>query len=65
MWINEDEKGDKNLHEAELLEQILVRSRKETSVKHSYTKITQVNEARDFTGYGFPDARTKPECDRL
>jgi CheY-like chemotaxis protein len=44
-WLNDNEKGGKNLHEAELLERQLSRLSK-TPVKHSYTKITQVNEAR-------------------
>lgn len=44
-WLNDNEKGGKNLHEAELLERQLSRLSK-TPLKHSYTKITQVNEAR-------------------
>ncbi len=46
-WLNDNEKGGKNLHEAELLERQLSRLSR-TPVKHSYTKITQVSDARNL-----------------
>ena len=46
-WLNDNEKGGKNMHEGFFLSQQLKRVvRKE--VKHSYTKITQIAKARDF-----------------
>ncbi|MEP7267718.1 MAG: PglZ domain-containing protein [Saprospiraceae bacterium] len=47
-WLNDNEKGGKNLHEAELLERQLQRSTKPTT-KCTYTKITQVNDAKNLS----------------
>ncbi len=46
-WLNDNEKGGKNLHESDLLEQQLQRHFK-TIPKFSYTKITQVSDARNL-----------------
>lgn len=47
-WLNDNEKGGKNLHEAELLERQLQRLIKSNTPKSYYTKITQANEAKNL-----------------
>ncbi|MBK6389428.1 MAG: PglZ domain-containing protein [Saprospiraceae bacterium] len=49
-WLNDNEKGGKNMHESELLEKQLARHFK-TMPKFSYNKITQVQDAK-----ALPDA---------
>ena len=47
-WLNDNEKGGKNLHEAELLDKQLQRLIKTNTPKSFYTKITQANEAKNL-----------------
>ena len=49
-WLNDNEKGGKNLHEAELLERQL-RKHFRDPIKFSYTKITQVNDAKNLADH--------------
>ncbi len=46
-WLNDNEKGGKNMHESELLQQQMQRVLK-TVPKFSYTKITQVSDAKNL-----------------
>lgn len=44
LWLNDEDEGGKNLHEAEFLEDALKRNRKE--YKSSYTKITNLTDGK-------------------
>jgi CheY-like chemotaxis protein len=46
-WLNDNEKGGKNMHEAELLERQLTRLAGKP-LKSNYTKITQVQDAKSL-----------------
>jgi CheY-like chemotaxis protein len=52
-WLNDNEKGGKNMHESELLEKQMNRLMK-SSPRCTYTKITQVSEAKTL-----PDMTTR------
>jgi hypothetical protein len=43
-WLNDEEEGGKNLHEADFLADNIIRSKKD--IKFSYTKITNINDGR-------------------
>jgi len=47
-WLNDEEEGGKNLHEADFLKELLPRKR--LSVKHSYNKVITNEEGRDLSG---------------
>jgi DNA-binding response OmpR family regulator len=44
LWLNDEDEGGKNLHEAEFLADLLKRNRKE--YKFSYTKVTNYNDGK-------------------
>lgn len=45
-WVSDDEEGGKNLHEADFLQEHIVRKR--LNIKHSYTKIITNDEGKQF-----------------
>jgi CheY-like chemotaxis protein len=43
-WVNDDEEGGKNLHEADFLKELIVRQK--LNIKHSYTKVITIDDSR-------------------
>jgi CheY-like chemotaxis protein len=44
-WLNDDDEGGKNLHEAELLKELL--TRKKLNIRHSYHKVISVEDGNN------------------
>lgn len=45
-WVNDDEEGGKNLHEADFLAEFIARKR--LNIRHSYTKVITNEDGRDL-----------------
>lgn len=46
-WVSDDEEGGKNLHEADFLQELILRNR--LNIKHSYTKIITAEDSKQAT----------------
>lgn len=46
-WVNDDEDGGKNLHEADFLQELIAKER--MNIKHSYTKVITADDGKQLT----------------